>query len=104
LKELLGSTPSKLEDLFDEIFKHVEDSTSKRQDLLRFSQWIFCSFRPLSLSELLPLSHFKPLRLHRLSAAWNSLKMPVSGWRSAYLMLLGVFSKLSTEKTTLESK
>jgi NACHT domain len=59
LREFLFSIPVKLEGLFGEIFKNAEDSISKRHDLLRFSQWIFCSFRPLSLPELFTAVSFQ---------------------------------------------
>lgn len=51
LRNLLISLSLGLDDLFNEIFNHTGGSKAKRQDLLRFAQWIFCSFRPLTLPE-----------------------------------------------------
>jgi hypothetical protein len=60
LKHLLNSIPTKLEDLFNDIFQDAKASPSQREELLIISRWVFCSERPLTAAEL-----FTALQLQR---------------------------------------
>jgi len=52
LEGLLYSIPVELDDLYYEIFQELEELREVGEDLIQISQWILCSFRPLSLAEI----------------------------------------------------